>query len=252
MEHPALRYDTTSGQRHEVLTAANIKINTVVLAAESTDSEGPDGFGDRTCSGGGGGGVECVRLDIEDAFDQASTYASDDLSDFLSKPLYDSYTSNVESETGEKKILLENETSSFETKIVELEMILAQQTKDFEDSKVEFSNKTAKFETYFEKLENIKVVIELARKINDFKAEKDLFLRKIASLESKLASQDLLSNQKEYNELRSSYNALKAKFDSLKRDKGKSLVTYFSKPKVSVSEKVYTGESSKPFTKKVS
>nr|GEV87244.1 outer membrane protein porin [Tanacetum cinerariifolium] len=70
--------------------------------------------------------------------------------------------------------------------------------------------------------------------------------------ESKLASQDLLSNQKEYNELRTSYNALEAKFDSLKRDKGKSSVTYFSKPKVSVSEKVYTGESSKSFTKKVS
>ncbi|GJV44568.1 hypothetical protein Tco_1429104 [Tanacetum coccineum] len=46
-----------------------------------------------------------------------------------------------------------------------------------------------------------------------------------------LASQDLLSIQKEYNDLRTSYNALKAKFDSLNRDKGKSPVSNFPKPK---------------------
>ncbi|GJY17105.1 hypothetical protein Tco_0388596 [Tanacetum coccineum] len=111
-------------------------------------------------------------------------------SDYISKPLYVYDTSNVESKTGEKKILLENETSSFETKIVELETILAQQRKDFEDAKVDFQTKRPK---------------------------------------SKLASQDLLSNQKEYNEFRTSYNALKAKFDPLNRDKGKSSVTNFLK-----------------------
>ncbi|GJX70239.1 hypothetical protein Tco_0307410 [Tanacetum coccineum] len=154
----------------------------------------------------------------------------------------------------EKKILLENETSSFETKIMELETILAQQRKDFKDAKVDFSNKMAKFETYFEKLENKKVVLEqkLARKIDDSKVEKDKFLKQIASLESKLASQDLLSNQKEYNEFRTSFNALKAKFDPLNRDKGKSPVTNFLKPIVSVSKKIYTGESSKSFPKEVS
>ncbi|GJZ21562.1 hypothetical protein Tco_0558601 [Tanacetum coccineum] len=68
--------------------------------------------------------------------------------------------SAVESESGEKNILLENETSSFETKIKELEMTLAQQTKDFEDAKVDFSKKTDKFESYFEKLEKTKVVLE--------------------------------------------------------------------------------------------
>ncbi|GJT41229.1 hypothetical protein Tco_0941094 [Tanacetum coccineum] len=80
--------------------------------------------------------------------------------DFLQKSLYDSDPSNVESESGEKKILFGNETSSFETKIKELEMTLAQQTKDFEDAKVDFSKKTDKFETYFEKLKNTKVVLE--------------------------------------------------------------------------------------------
>ncbi|GJX12242.1 hypothetical protein Tco_0202101, partial [Tanacetum coccineum] len=81
-------------------------------------------------------------------------------SDFLQKSLHDFDASNVQSESGEKKILFENETTSFETKIKELEIILAQQTKDFEDAKVDLSKKTDKFKTYFEKLESIRVVLE--------------------------------------------------------------------------------------------
>ncbi|GKF16596.1 hypothetical protein Tco_0061514, partial [Tanacetum coccineum] len=144
--------------------------------------------------------------------------------------LYDSDPFTVESESGEKNILFGNETSSFETKLKELEMTLAQQTKDFEDAKDDFSKKTDKFKTYFEKLKNRKVILELQldRKIQDSKAEKEQFLKQIVSLESNLASQDLISNQKEYSDLRTSYNALKEKFDSLNRDKGKSLVSNFS------------------------
>ncbi|GJX07755.1 hypothetical protein Tco_0195687 [Tanacetum coccineum] len=98
--------------------------------------------------------------------------------------------SSRESESGEKNIIFEAETSSFMAKIVGLETILAQQTKDFEDAKVEFSKKTDKSKTYFENFENTKVVLErqLARKIDDSKAEEDHFLKQIASLESKLAS----------------------------------------------------------------
>ncbi|GJT15957.1 hypothetical protein Tco_0874663 [Tanacetum coccineum] len=138
-------------------------------------------------------------------------FESRNSNDLLQKYLYDSDPSNVESESGEKKILFGNDTSCLKTKIKELEMSLAQQTKDFEDAKVDFSKKTDKFETYFEKHEKTKVVIErqLDRKIQDSKAEKDQFLKQIASLESKLASQDLISNQMEYRDLRSSYNALK-------------------------------------------
>ncbi|GJR59098.1 hypothetical protein Tco_1501260 [Tanacetum coccineum] len=160
----------------------------------------------------------------------------------------------VKSESGEKNILFRNETSSFETKIKEFEMTLAQQTKDFEDAKVDFSKKTDKFETYFEKLKNEKFVLErqLDRKIHDFKAEKEQFLKQIASLESNLASQNLILNKKEYNELRISYNALKAKFDVLNQEKGKSLMSNVSTQKVSVSPKIYTGESSKSFPKRVS
>ncbi|GJX63578.1 hypothetical protein Tco_0296478 [Tanacetum coccineum] len=88
--------------------------------------------------------------------------------------------------------------------------------------------------------------------IQDSNVEKDQFLKQIASLESKLASQYLLSLQKKFSDLRTSYNAIKAKFDSLNRDKGKSPVSNFSTPKVSVSPKIYTGEYSKSFPKRVS
>ncbi|GJZ59569.1 hypothetical protein Tco_0615385 [Tanacetum coccineum] len=84
------------------------------------------------------------------------------------------------------------------------------------------------------------------------KNEKDQLLKRIAFLESKLASQDIRSCQKEYHELRTSYNALKVKCDSLNRKKRKTNVLKFSKSKVSVSEKVHTGESSKPFSRRVS
>ncbi|GKD66788.1 hypothetical protein Tco_1308896, partial [Tanacetum coccineum] len=133
-------------------------------------------------------------------------------------------------------------------------MTLAQQTKYFEDAKVDFSKKIDKFENYFEKHEKTKVVLErqLDRNIQDSNAKKDQFLKQIASLESKLASQDLISNQNEYSDLRTSYNALKAKFDSLNRDKGKSPVSNYSTSKVSVSPKFCMGESSKSFSKRMS
>ncbi|GJT68292.1 hypothetical protein Tco_1019772 [Tanacetum coccineum] len=193
----------------------------------------------------------------------------------------------------------------------------------------EFGVLTAKFKAYFEKLENTKVVLErqLARKVDDSKAEKDQFLKEInhlstqlenqkrkivetkfdkplilgkppadkllintqiskswftpkvfvqkdfsksvtaqslpknekdqllkqiASLESKLASQYLRSSQKEYHKLRTSYNALKVKFDSLNWTKRKNKVFNSLRPKVNVSEKVNTDESSNLFSKRVS
>ncbi|GJY02288.1 hypothetical protein Tco_0360440 [Tanacetum coccineum] len=235
--------------------------------------------------------------------------------------------SELNMESGEN--VCDNAKCEFLTKFVELEKVLTQQTKDFNDVKLELSNRTTKFEAYFEKLEKTKVVLErqLARKVDDSKAEKDQFLKeinhlrtqlenlkgksvqtkfdkhsilgkppadkllinsqiskswfipkvdvqkslskpvttqslpknekdqllkRIAYLESKLASQDIRSCQKEYHELRTSYNALKVKFDSLNRQKWNINVSKSSKPKESVSEKVHTGESSKPFSRRVS
>ncbi|GJV83220.1 hypothetical protein Tco_1523118 [Tanacetum coccineum] len=230
---------------------------------------------------------------------------------------------------GEKQNLFENKTSVFQIKIDELEKVLTQQTKDFNAVKLELSNRTAKFEAYFEKHEKMKVVLErqLTRKVDDSKAENDQFLKernhlrtqlenlkgksveakfdkssilgkppadklfvnsqiskswftpkvdvqkdlskpvtaqslpknekyrllkRIAYLESKLASQDICSCQKEYHELKTLYNALKVKFDALNRKKWNIIVSKSSKPKESVSEKVHTIEFSKPFLTRVS
>ncbi|GJU83074.1 hypothetical protein Tco_1285439 [Tanacetum coccineum] len=192
--------------------------------------------------------------------------------DSFSKSNVDCYISELEKESGEN--ICDNAKCEFQTKFVELEKVLTQQTKDFDDVKLELSNRTAKFEAYFEKLEKTKVVLErqLARKIDDSKAEKDRFLKEInhlrtqlenlkgkrvetkldnssilgkppllnnerdqllkqiAFLESKLASQDIRSCQKEYHELRTSYNALKVKFDSLNRKKWNINVSKSSNP----------------------
>ncbi|GJZ57615.1 putative reverse transcriptase domain-containing protein [Tanacetum coccineum] len=89
---------------------------------------------------------------------------------------------------GEKQHLFEHKTIDFQIKIDELEKVLTQQTKDFNAVKLELSNRTAKFEAYFEKLEKTKVVLErqLARKVDDSKAEKDQFLKEINHLRTQL------------------------------------------------------------------
>ncbi|GJT96020.1 hypothetical protein Tco_1091538 [Tanacetum coccineum] len=84
------------------------------------------------------------------------------------------------------------------------------------------------------------------------KTKKDMLLKRIVYLESKLASQDIRSCQKEYHELRTLYNALKVKLDSLNRKKRETNVSKSSKPRESVSAKFHTSESSKPFSRRVS
>ncbi|GJS62701.1 hypothetical protein Tco_0657485 [Tanacetum coccineum] len=94
--------------------------------------------------------------------------------------------SELNMESGEN--VCDNAKCEFLTKFVELEKVLTQQTKDFNDVKLELSNRTAKFEAYFEKLEKTKVVLErqLARKVDDSKAEKDQFLKEINHLRTQL------------------------------------------------------------------
>ncbi|GJU53976.1 hypothetical protein Tco_1227690 [Tanacetum coccineum] len=84
--------------------------------------------------------------------------------------------------------VFDNENCDFESKVIHLEKINAQKSKDFDDVNLELSNRTAKFETYFEKLEKTKVVLErqLARKVDDSKAEKDQFLKEINHLRTQL------------------------------------------------------------------
>nr|GEU60752.1 pyruvate, phosphate dikinase regulatory protein, chloroplastic [Tanacetum cinerariifolium] len=86
------------------------------------------------------------------------------------------------------KNICENAKCDLQTKIVELAKVLTQKIKDFDDVKLKLSNRTAKFEAYFEKLENKKVVLEqeLARKFDDSKAKKDQFLKEINHLSTQL------------------------------------------------------------------
>ncbi|GKB22408.1 hypothetical protein Tco_0861809 [Tanacetum coccineum] len=98
-------------------------------------------------------------------------------SDLLRKidNLKNAFANEVKRLTMGKLTAFEKENCDFGSKVTHLEKIIAQKTKDFDDVKLELSNRTAKFEAYFEKLEIMKVVLErrLARKVDDSKAEKD-------------------------------------------------------------------------------
>ncbi|GJT70028.1 hypothetical protein Tco_1029314 [Tanacetum coccineum] len=139
---------------------------------------------------------------------------------------------------GEKQHLFENKTSVFQIKIDELEKVLTQQTKDFNAVKLELSNRTAKFEAYFEKLKNESFDMQksLSKPVTAqslSKNKKDQLLKRIAYLESKLASQDIRS-----------CHALKVKFDSLNRKRRETNVSKSSKPRESASEKGFKTRAS--------
>nr|GFA99896.1 outer membrane protein porin [Tanacetum cinerariifolium] len=101
-------------------------------------------------------------------------------------------TKNLElvKEMRDKVKRFNDEKKVFENKISKLEKVLAQQVKDFDDVKTELSKRTNKFETYFANLE------------------------KNALLKSQLASQNYTSLQKENNDLRTSYNVLKERYET--------------------------------------
>ncbi|GJU55291.1 hypothetical protein Tco_1229005 [Tanacetum coccineum] len=100
--------------------------------------------------------------------------------------IVESHISELEKESEDN--IYENAKCDLQTKIVKLGKVLTQQTKDFDDVKLELSNRTVKFEAYFKKLKNMKVVPErqLAQKIDDSKAEKDQFLKEINHLRTQL------------------------------------------------------------------
>ncbi|GJV59797.1 hypothetical protein Tco_1465897 [Tanacetum coccineum] len=88
----------------------------------------------------------------------------------------------------EKLNAFDKENCDFESKVIHLKKIIAQKSKDFDDVNLELSNRTAKFEAYFEKLEKIECYSEhnLARKVDDSKAEKDQILKEINHLRTQL------------------------------------------------------------------
>ncbi|GKB14636.1 hypothetical protein Tco_0848559, partial [Tanacetum coccineum] len=150
-------------------------------------------------------------------------------------------TKNLElvKEIKNKVKCFDEEKKVFENKISKLEEVLAQRVNNFDDVKTELLKRTNKFKTYFETLE-----------------------KENALLKSQLTSQDYTSLQKENNDLRTSYNVLKGKYETfcekLEKENNdlkmhyKRLFDLIKPKKVNVSEKIYTGKSSKPILKKVS
>ncbi|GJW16447.1 hypothetical protein Tco_0020580 [Tanacetum coccineum] len=107
----------------------------------------------------------------------------------------------------------DNENCDFESKVDDSKAEKDQFLKEINHLRTQLENlKGKRVET---KLDNSLIL----RKPPLLNNERDQLLKQIASLESKLASQDIHYCQKEYHELRTSYNALKAKFDSLNRKK---------------------------------
>ncbi|GJS82586.1 hypothetical protein Tco_0749127 [Tanacetum coccineum] len=102
--------------------------------------------------------------------------------------LENAFADEVKRATMGKLTVFDKENYDFGSKVTHLEKIISQKAKDFDDVKLELSNKTARFEAYFEKLENTKVILErqLAHKVVDSKAEKDQFLKEINHLRIQL------------------------------------------------------------------
>ncbi|GJZ57963.1 reverse transcriptase zinc-binding domain-containing protein [Tanacetum coccineum] len=133
---------------------------------------------------------EHLKLTYKNLFDSIKTSRIE----FFKKKQLD--ISELNKGSGEN--ICENAKCEFQTKFVELERVLTQQTKDFNDVKLELSKRTAKFEAYFEKLEKMKVVLErqLARKVDDSKAENDQFLKEINHLRTQLENLNGKSERK--------------------------------------------------------
>ncbi|GJU05742.1 hypothetical protein Tco_1122172 [Tanacetum coccineum] len=102
--------------------------------------------------------------------------------------LENAFVDEVKRLTTGKLTAFDKENSDFGSKVTHLEKIIAQKTKDFDDVELELSNITTKFEAYFEKLKNRKVVLErqLARKVDYSKTEKDQFLKEINHVRTQL------------------------------------------------------------------
>ncbi|GJW70449.1 hypothetical protein Tco_0127366 [Tanacetum coccineum] len=134
----------------------------------------------------------------------------------------------------------DNENYDFESKVIHLEKIIAQKSKDFDDVNLELSNITvdvskAEKDRFLKEINYVMTQLEnLKGKYVETKLdnssilgkppllnnERDQLLKQIASLESQLASHDIVSMPiGSIISMRTSYNALKVKFDSLNRKK---------------------------------
>nr|GEV13251.1 retrovirus-related Pol polyprotein from transposon TNT 1-94 [Tanacetum cinerariifolium] len=125
-------------------------------------------------------------------------------------------------------------SSTIETKNLEFVKEIGDKVKRFDDEKKVFENKISKLEK--DLTQRVKdfddVKTEFSRRTDKFETYFANLVKENALLKSQLASQNYTSLQKEKIDLRTSYNVLKEEYE--------------------ISYKIYTGESSKPISKKVS
>ncbi|GJU39905.1 hypothetical protein Tco_1192862, partial [Tanacetum coccineum] len=141
--------------------------------------------------------IELFKKNQFDSFSSTNVNCESEKESEEKKNLFESETCIVELEktlvkqTKENSNLLmkiDNLENAFADEVTHLKKTSAQKSKDLDDVKLELSNRIAKFETYFEKLENTKVILEqqLARKVDDYKDEMDQFLKEINHLRTQL------------------------------------------------------------------
>ncbi|GJS89879.1 hypothetical protein Tco_0772515 [Tanacetum coccineum] len=110
---------------------------------------------------------------------------------FITSSTFETKNLELVKEMGDNVKCFDEEKKMFETTISKLKKVLVQRVKDFDDVKIELSRRIDKFETYFANLE-----------------------KQNALLKSQLASQKYASLQKDNNDLRTSYNMLKEKYET--------------------------------------
>ncbi|GJU35289.1 hypothetical protein Tco_1183643 [Tanacetum coccineum] len=109
--------------------------------------------------------VEIRNKDLHDEIERNSKESKDVSNESKTADTVCNDAFEVTQELSKRIVELEKDLSKFEAKSIAFEIAL--------------QHKTAKFEAYFEKLEKTKVVLErqLARKVDDSKAEKDRYLK---------------------------------------------------------------------------
>ncbi|GJV19983.1 hypothetical protein Tco_1369003 [Tanacetum coccineum] len=143
----------------------------------------------------------------------------------MSSSTFESKNLELVKEMGDKVKYFDKEKKMFETKISKLEKDLTQRVKDFDDVKTEGKN-------------------------NDLRTSYHVLKEKFDQVSKRIEKYETYCEEleKENNDLKMHYKRL---FDSIKQKKVDSQVFTKSIPKVNVSEKIYTGKSSKPISKKL-
>ncbi|GJY94246.1 hypothetical protein Tco_0510607 [Tanacetum coccineum] len=98
--------------------------------------------------------IETQNIELEHQLEKILAKQTKENSDLLRKidNLDNAFANEVKRLTTGKLTAFDKENCAFGSKVTHFRKIIAQKTKDFDDVKLELSNKTAKFEAYFEKL----------------------------------------------------------------------------------------------------